>query len=90
MMSDSIEEHDEASEVSYATSHKMLGKLKNISAMAISVTTGKKLQVKKNPLQSNVIPGFGYADRAAVDAGVKFYRTISWVSIAATAAARRG
>ena len=61
MMSDSIEEHDEASEVSYATSHKMLGKLKNISAMAISVTTGKKLQVKKNPLQSNVIPGFGYA-----------------------------
>ena len=49
-MSDAIEEHDAESEVSYATSHKMLGKLKNISAMAISVTTGKKLQVKKNPL----------------------------------------
>ena len=61
MMNDCIEEHDAESEVSYATSHKMLGKLKNISAMAISVTTGKKLQVKKNPLQSNVIPGFGYA-----------------------------
>jgi hypothetical protein len=61
MMDDAIKEEDDESEVSYATSHKMLGKLKNISAMAISVTTGKKLQVKKNPLQSNVIPGFGYA-----------------------------
>ena len=29
--------------------------------MAISVTTGKKLSIKKNPNQSNVIPGFGYA-----------------------------
>ena len=61
MMDDAIKEEDDESEVSYATSHKMLGKLKNISSMAISVTTGKKLQIKKNPLQSNVIPGFGYA-----------------------------
>jgi len=61
MMGDAIKEEDDESEVSYATSHKMLGKLKNISAMAISVTTGKKLQVTKNPLQSNIIPGFGYA-----------------------------
>ena len=55
------EQEDEVSEASYATSHKMLGKLKNISSMAISVTTGKKLSIKKNPNQSNVIPGFGYA-----------------------------
>jgi len=29
--------------------------------MAITVTTGKKLTVNKNPNASNVIPGFGYA-----------------------------
>lgn len=29
--------------------------------MAITVTTGRKLVVNKNPNASNVIPGFGYA-----------------------------
>ena len=43
------EQEEELTEASYATSHKMLGKLKNISSMAISVTTGKKLSIKKNP-----------------------------------------
>ena len=54
-------EGDDDSELSYATSHKMLGKLKNVASMAISVTTGKKLIIKKNPNAANVIPGFGYA-----------------------------
>lgn len=39
----------------------MLGKLKNAASMAISVTTGKKLSIKKNANASNIIPGFGYA-----------------------------
>ena len=39
----------------------MLGKLKNAASMAISVTTGRKISVKKNQNASNVIPGFGYA-----------------------------
>lgn len=29
--------------------------------MAISVTTGNKLDIKKNPYASNIIPGFGYS-----------------------------
>ena len=29
--------------------------------MAITVTTGRKLKINKNPRASNVIPGFGYA-----------------------------
>jgi hypothetical protein len=29
--------------------------------MAISVTTGQKVQVSKNPTASNIIPGFGYS-----------------------------
>ncbi len=29
--------------------------------MAISVTTGHKLDIKKNPNASNIIPGFGYS-----------------------------
>ena len=49
------------SEMSYATSHQMLHKLKNVASMAISVTTGKKLTINKNPNASNIIPGFGYA-----------------------------
>ena len=44
-----------------ATSHRMLGKLKHAASMAISVTTGKKLQINKNQNASNIIPGFGYA-----------------------------
>ena len=39
----------------------MLHKLKNVASMAISVTTGKKLTINKNPNASNIIPGFGYA-----------------------------
>jgi hypothetical protein len=39
---------DGMSEVSIATSQRMLGKLKNAASMAISVTTGKKLSIKKN------------------------------------------
>ena len=39
----------------------MLGKLKHAASMAISVTTGKKLNIKKNANASNIIPGFGYA-----------------------------
>lgn len=39
---------------------KTLRKLKEAAALAISVTTGKKLAIQK-PKSSNVIPGFGYA-----------------------------
>ena len=39
----------------------MLGKLKHAASMAISVTTGKKISIKKNQNASNIIPGFGYA-----------------------------
>ena len=52
---------DGLSETSIATSQRMLGKLKNAASMAISVTTGKKLNIKKNENASNIIPGFGYA-----------------------------
>ena len=45
----------------YDSSAKMLNKLKSSASMAITVTTGRKLTVKKNPHASNVIPGFGYA-----------------------------
>jgi hypothetical protein len=45
----------------YDSSHKMLNKLKSSASMAITVTTGRKLTVNKNPNASNVIPGFGYA-----------------------------
>ena len=38
----------------------MLSKLKDAASLAISVTTGKKLSIKKTK-NSNVIPGFGYA-----------------------------
>jgi hypothetical protein len=40
---------------------KILGKLKDAASMAISVTTGHKLDIKKNPNASNIIPGFGYS-----------------------------
>jgi len=49
------------SEMSQATSQRMLGKLKHAASMAISVTTGKKLSINKNANASNIIPGFGYA-----------------------------
>jgi len=49
------------SELSVATSHRMLGKLKHAASMAISVTTGRKLSINKNANASNIIPGFGYA-----------------------------
>ena len=55
------EKDDLLSEVSQATSQRMLGKLKNAASMAISVTTGKKLKINKNENASNIIPGFGYA-----------------------------
>ena len=45
----------------YDSSKKMLQKLKSSASMAITVTTGRKLVVRKNPNASNVIPGFGYA-----------------------------
>jgi hypothetical protein len=40
---------------------KILNKLKEAAAMAISVTVGRKIEPKKNPNASNVIPGFGYS-----------------------------
>jgi len=52
---------DGLSEISIATSQRMLGKLKHAASMAISVTTGRKLNIKKNVNASNIIPGFGYA-----------------------------
>ena len=55
------EGEDGLSEMSQATSHQMLSKLKNAASMAISVTTGRKLTIKKNANASNIIPGFGYA-----------------------------
>lgn len=55
------EKDDLLSELSQATSQRMLGKLKNAASMAISVTTGKKLKINKNENASNIIPGFGYA-----------------------------
>lgn len=45
----------------YNSSQKMLNKLKESASMAITVTTGRKLKINKNPNASNVIPGFGYA-----------------------------
>lgn len=45
----------------YDSSSKMLNKLKQSASMAITVTTGRKLKINKNPNQSNVIPGFGYS-----------------------------
>jgi hypothetical protein len=45
----------------YDSSSKMLNKLKQSASMAITVTTGQKLKINKNPNASNVIPGFGYA-----------------------------
>jgi hypothetical protein len=47
-------------EIGESSPSKMLSKLKDHAALAISVTTGKKLAVKKSK-HSNVIPGFGYA-----------------------------
>jgi hypothetical protein len=55
-MDDDLESVD-----SQATSQLLLGKLKNVASMAISVTTGRKLAVNKNANASNIIPGFGYA-----------------------------
>ena len=52
---------DAMSEVSYGSSGTVLGKFKNAASMAISVTTGRKIKVNKDPNASNVIPGFGYA-----------------------------
>jgi len=45
----------------YDSSSKMLNKLRQSASMAITVTTGQKLKINKNPNASNVIPGFGYA-----------------------------
>ena len=39
----------------------MLNKLKSSASMAITVTTGKKIEANRKPNSSNVIPGFGYA-----------------------------
>ena len=39
----------------------MLGRLRDAASLAISVTTGKKLNISKNNTSSNVITGFGYA-----------------------------
>ena len=56
---------DEFSELdpspNYDSSRKMLNKLKQSASMAITVTTGKKIEVNRKPNASNVIPGFGYA-----------------------------
>jgi hypothetical protein len=49
--------------MSYQTSSagKMLGRLRDAAAMAISVTTGKKLNINKSSNSTNVITGYGYA-----------------------------
>ena len=39
----------------------MLGRLRDAASLAISVTTGKKLNLNKNRDSTNIIPGFGYA-----------------------------
>lgn len=39
----------------------MLGRLRDAATLAISVTTGRKLNISKQTNSSNVIPGFGYA-----------------------------
>ena len=56
---------DEFSEIdrspNYDSSKKMLNKLKSSASMAITVTTGKKIEANRKPNSSNVIPGFGYA-----------------------------
>ena len=50
------------SEMSECSSpRKLLGRLKDAASMAISVATGRKLNINKNPNASNIIPGFGYA-----------------------------
>ena len=57
-----IDEYAEyTAEPSYDSSSKMLNKLKQSASVAITVTTGRKLKIDKNPYASNVIPGFGYA-----------------------------
>ena len=39
----------------------MLGRLRDAATLAISVTTGRKINVSKSSTSSNVITGFGYA-----------------------------
>lgn len=39
----------------------MLNRFRDVASMAISVTTGKKLNINKGTNSANVITGFGYA-----------------------------
>lgn len=51
-----------SSGVSITSSSRMLNRLRDVATMAISVTTGRKLNIAgKNSSSSNVITGFGYA-----------------------------
>lgn len=51
-----------SSGVSVTSSGRMLNRLRDAATMAISVTTGRKLNIaSKSSSSSNVITGFGYA-----------------------------
>lgn len=51
-----------SSGMSITSSGRMLGRLRDAATLAISVTTGRKLNIAgKQSHSSNVIPGFGYA-----------------------------
>ena len=55
-------ESEPSSGMSVTSSGRMLGRLRDAAALAISVTTGRKLNIaNKQSNSSNVIPGFGYA-----------------------------
>lgn len=56
---DGFDESEAPSEASSPS--KILGRLKDVASMAISVTIGRKISINKNPNASNVIPGFGYS-----------------------------
>jgi hypothetical protein len=43
------------------SSGRMLGRLRDAATLAISVTTGRKININKQTNSTNVITGFGYA-----------------------------
>lgn len=56
------EQSEPASAMSATSSGRMLGRLRDAATLAISVTTGRKLNIaNKSNTSSNVITGFGYA-----------------------------
>ena len=52
---------DTTSMQSFESSQKMLAKFKDAASLAISVTTGKRMNNIKQTNNTNIIPGFGYA-----------------------------